>query len=75
MSYILNFEKNGITPKGNALYYCEYNNNYHISMEYNITTKEQKFYVIHHESDTICYELPETFNSAREAEKVIKYRD
>jgi len=70
----LTFEKSIITEYGTAVYICWYNNNYQINMEWS-ATNERKFYVIHHESNTNWYELPETFNSAREAEKAIKYRD
>ena len=70
----MDFERYGTTPKGTALYYCEYNNNYHISMEWDIANN-QRFYVIHHESETICYQLPETFKTAKDTEKAIKHRD
>ena len=63
------------TPKGIALYYCEYNNDYHISLEYNIATGEKKFFILHHDSGDNVYELPETFKTPEDAVKAINLRD
>jgi len=65
----MRFEFYFVTEKGTAVYICWYNNEYQINMEWKLATNKQKFYIIHQNE-----ELPETFKTAKDAERMIKYR-